>query len=206
MNNVLKVKGYSLIELLIASSIGLIAIGVVGDVFIKGYSFANQRSLELMVNQDANNALRLIKEDVLRAGSVSGGSTSLKVASAERVIYVGKSQSHAASTLPCIAYAYDGPSSKKVYTTIYLDSSDPANHKLKYRSREPAFSFSDLCTGGQSILYDKLLKVTKFEVNDKVLSSASSTSQLLTIRLEVATLDDAITQAKSIKVKTRNWN
>ena len=68
-------KGFSLVELLIASSVGLIAIGIVGSVFLSGYQAANKRSLELLLQQDVNDAFRLIKEDVLRAVQAAPNAT-----------------------------------------------------------------------------------------------------------------------------------
>ncbi|EAR57180.1 hypothetical protein SKA34_18899 [Photobacterium sp. SKA34] len=37
-------KGFSLVELLIASVVGLLAIGIVGSVFLSGHNAANKRS------------------------------------------------------------------------------------------------------------------------------------------------------------------
>jgi type IV pilus assembly protein PilW len=108
-------KGFSLIELLIASSVGLIAIGIVGSVFLSGYQAANKRSLELLLEQDINDAFRLIKEDTLRAGFNYNEGQSLRlfkgngVSYADNLIY---------TTDDCIAYTYKDSSKVQKYNVF----------------------------------------------------------------------------------------
>ena len=119
-------KGFSLIELLIASSVGLIAIGIVGSVFLSGYQAANKRSLELLLEQDVNDAFRLIKEDTLRAGFNYNEGQSLRllkangVSYADNIIYV---------TNDCLAYTYKDSNKVQKYNVFYLKDS-----MIKYKS------------------------------------------------------------------------
>ncbi|UKA01322.1 PilW family protein [Photobacterium damselae] len=188
-------KGFSLIELLIASSVGIIAIGVVGSVFLSGYQAANKRSLELLLQQDVNDAFRLIKEDVLRAGYVSSGASSLKLSGASNIVYVSAAKS-------CIAYGYDSVDGR-IFNEVMHDGV-----KLLYKSRPLSYlSVSNACksSGTNSLVYQKQIEVLEFNIQHKVISSATTNSQLLTIKLAANIKSSAVSTTKSIQIKTRNW-
>ncbi|MCD9556751.1 prepilin-type N-terminal cleavage/methylation domain-containing protein [Photobacterium carnosum] len=190
-------QGFSLIELLIASSVGLIAIGVVGSVFLSGYQAANKRSLELLLQQDVNDAFRLIKEDVLRAGYVSSGASSLKLSGASNVVYVNPANN-------CLSYAYDAPDGRRYNEVMY----NKIDGKLVYRVSSAVNTIATACNpkGAYSLIYDKQISVNQFEIENKSISSASATSQLIKITLAAHLKnDDAVSTAKSIQIKTRNW-
>ncbi|CEO40176.1 prepilin-type N-terminal cleavage/methylation domain-containing protein [Photobacterium kishitanii] len=192
-------QGFSLIELLIASSVGLIAIAVVGSVFLSGYQASNKRSLELLLQQDVNDAFRLIKEDVLRAGYVSGGRSSLKISGADNVVYVNVTNN-------CLAYVYDATDGRKYNEFIYNDK----DKKLVYRSSNDEITVLNACSLSRSrsysLIYDKQISVDKFGILNKPISSASATSQLIKITLAAHLNNDiAVSTAKSIQIKTRNW-
>ena len=196
-------KGFSLIELLIASSVGLIAIGVVGSVFLSGYQAANKRSLELLLQQDVNDAFRLIKEDVLRAGYVSSGGETLRLllpngVSKANTVYVS-------AAINCLAYAYDTPNGRKYNEVMY----NKQDKKLVYRSSKDEIRTDTACVikGGYSLLYEKQILVSDFKIIEKEISSASATSQLIKITLAAHLKhDDSVSTAKSIQIKARNWH
>lgn len=192
-------QGFSLIELLIASSVGLIAIGVVGSVFLSGYQAANKRSLELLLQQDVNDAFRLIKEDVLRAGYVSSGASSLIISGASNVVYVNPDNN-------CLSYAYDAPDGRRYNEVMY----NKKDKKLVYRSIDDEITALNACSlSGErsySLIYEKQITVNQFEIENKSISSASATSQLIKITLAGHLKnDDSVSTAKSIQIKTRNW-
>jgi len=192
-------NGFSLIELLVASTIGLLSLAVVGSVFINGYSFASQRSLQLMLAQDTNDVLRMMKEDIQRAGyDAAGASSTFVLSGATKTIYLKPVSS---GNPTCIIYGYDDGTDQH-FRTYYRDD----NKLSVFSTKSSVLTTADACAYGQSTLNEKQIKVTKFEVIESVLSSATATSQYLTINLEVATLDDSISSAKSVQVKTRNWN
>ncbi|HIF9066403.1 TPA: PilW family protein [Photobacterium damselae] len=191
-------KGFSLIELLIASSVGLIAIGIVGSVFLSGYQAANKRSLELLLQQDVNDAFRLIKEDVLRAGYVLSGASSLKLSGASNVVYVNSDNN-------CLAYAYHSPDGRRYNEVMYNEQ----DRKLVYRSIDDEITALNACSLSRersySLIYDKQITVNQFDIENTPISSASATSQLLTIKLAAKIKSSAVSTTKSIQIKTRNW-
>ncbi|MCG9707002.1 PilW family protein [Photobacterium damselae] len=205
IKNAIKNNGFSLIELLIASSIGLIAIGVVGSVFLSGYKSASQRSLELLLQQDVNDALSLLKEDILRAGYNKDKNTSYIVSGATEIVTIDTSK----PTKHCISYAYhDGTVQhlRSFYTKMDEDSEDNDVRVLRlYSTTNPDRDSDDFCNGGESILDKNVIEVKEFSIVEQSLSSASATSQLLTIKLAAKIKSSAVSTTKSIQIKTRNW-
>ncbi|BAX52060.1 hypothetical protein PDPUS_1_00686 [Photobacterium damselae subsp. piscicida] len=167
-------KGFSLIELLIASSVGIIAIGVVGSVFLSGYQAANKRSLELLLQQDVNDAFRLIKEDVLRAGYVSSGSSSLKLSGANNIVYVNPDNN-------CLAYVYHSADGLRYNEVMYNE----LDLKLVYRSSDEEKTITTVCnlSNADSLIYEKQITVDQFDIENTPISSVSATSQLIKITL-----------------------
>ncbi|KJF95029.1 pilus assembly protein PilW [Photobacterium angustum] len=194
MNNA---KGFSLIELLISSAVGLLAIGIVGSVFLSGHNAANKRSLELMLQQDVNDALRSIKEDVLRAGYVSGGSSSLKISGASETVYINPSNN-------CLAYTYqDKTGTQKYYSIYYKDE-----NKIVYKELSSAIDTTTACSVSyaNSLIYEKIIKVIDFNISSKVVSSSSATSQYITMTLKAEVKNNTlINTEKFTNVKVRNW-
>ncbi|HIF9219395.1 TPA: PilW family protein [Photobacterium damselae] len=205
IKNAIKNNGFSLIELLIASSIGLIAIGVVGSVFLYGYKSASQRSLELLLQQDVNDALSLLKEDILRAGYNKDKNTSYIVSGATEIVTIDTSK----PTKHCISYAYhDGTVQhlRSFYTKMDEDSEDNDVRVLRlYSTTNPDRDSDDFCNGGESILDKNVIEVKEFSIVEQSLSSASATSKLLTIKLAAKIKSSAVSTTKSIQIKTRNW-
>ncbi|WP_252856608.1 pilus assembly protein PilW [Photobacterium kishitanii] len=146
-----------------------------------------------------NDAFRLIKEDVLRAGYVSGGRSSLKISGADNVVYVNVANN-------CLAYVYDATDGRKYNEFIYNDK----DKKLVYRSSNDEITVLNACSLSRSLsyslIYDKQISVDKFGILNKPISSASATSQLIKITLAAYLNNDiAVSTAKSIQIKTRNW-
>ncbi|MGF1738101.1 prepilin-type N-terminal cleavage/methylation domain-containing protein [Photobacterium satsumensis] len=190
-------RGFSLVELLVATAISLLVLASVTSVFISGFNSASQRSLQLMLAQDTNDALRMIKDDILRAGFASGASSTFVISGATKTVYL---DSPVAGKSSCIGYGYnDG--SEKHYRSYYLK-----DKKLNvFMTKSSVIDISGTCKNGHSILDYTQLKVTKFEIAEKILNAGTATSQLLTIQLDVSTLDDEFSLSKNVKVKTRNW-
>ncbi len=207
-----KNKGFSLIELIIASSIGLLAIGIVGSVFLSGYNTANKRSLELMLQQDVNDVLYLIKQDIVRAGYNSDSDSSYIISGASNIVTLWDttSSSSLSTDADCITYAYhDG--NKQYLNSIYTKSGkNSSGHSVKilryYSTTSSGVDITQKCKDGESALDQNMINVTYFSVNESILSSSSATSRLLTINL-AASLEknSSISTAKSVQVKIRNW-
>ncbi|MGR2768253.1 PilW family protein [Photobacterium ganghwense] len=202
MVNVLKVKkilnhhqGFSLVEVLLASSIGLIILASVTSAFLPGYKMATKRSLKLMLAQDVNDALKLMKEDILRAGYNEGLGGSFIIDGETTIVYLQPS-----SPYTCLSYGYyDG--SEYYYRSFYFK-----NKKLNvYTTTLSNKGTSSICKNGASIMDYEKIDVTKFEITENKISSGGVNSQFLTLTLEVSTKDGEVSVANSIRVLTRNW-
>ncbi|MGF1681023.1 PilW family protein [Photobacterium minamisatsumaniensis] len=191
-------KGFSLVELAVASAIGLIALVVIGSVFIKGQQFASVRGQQLMLAQDMNDVLRMLKRDIQRAGFKEGGGASFVISGATNTIHLSQISGVNAT---CISYGYDDGSDKH-FRTYYL-----SDDMLKvFSTKSSIMDTSHACTRGHASLDERQLKVTNFSVSEIELVGSSAVSQYLMINLQVETLDGALSAAKSTQVKIRNWN
>ncbi|MGC9462110.1 PilW family protein, partial [Vibrio genomosp. F10] len=65
-------RGSLLLELMISSSIALIAIMVIGSVFISGQRIAKERTLDLLVLQSLMTTTSMMRADIQRAGFDGG--------------------------------------------------------------------------------------------------------------------------------------
>lgn len=82
-----KQKGGSLIEFMIASSLGLVALTIAGSIYISGQKMAMERSKELMLLQNMGSVLAMLNNDIQRAGFNESGRYSLKISGATDTIY-----------------------------------------------------------------------------------------------------------------------
>ena len=106
----------------------------------------------------------------------------------------------------CLAYVYDTPNGRKYNEVMY----NKEQKKLVYRSSDNEITVLDVCVLSRaraySLIYEKRITVNDFELENKPLSSASATSQLIKITLAAYLKNDvAVSTAKSIQIKTRNW-
>lgn len=101
-------QGVTLVELLVASLVGLIVLGTIGTVFIQGYKLTNERSKQLLLEQSLSSVMMQIKEDIHRAGFnadkghsalLSGAVTSIHVDPEQELIgYVYRLESEGAES------------------------------------------------------------------------------------------------------------
>ncbi|CAE6887955.1 pilus assembly protein PilW [Vibrio sp. B1FIG11] len=94
-------KGASLVEFMIASSLGLISLAIVGSLYISGQKVAMERSKELMLLQNTGSVLAMLRNDIQRAGFNESGSDSVKISGATDTIYTLDTPG-----MGLIAYAY----------------------------------------------------------------------------------------------------
>ena len=189
--------GFSLIELLVATTISLMVLAAVTSVFISGFNSSSKRSLQLMLAQDTNDALRLIKDDILRAGFASGSSSTLILSGATKTVYLDDPNGGKST---CIGYGYNDRINKH-FRSYYLNG----DRLSVFMTKSSEIDTSGACKNGHSVLDYGQLKVTKFEVQEKSLDAGTASSQLLTIQLDASTRNDEFSVSKIIKVKTRNW-
>ncbi|WP_063661641.1 PilW family protein [Aliivibrio fischeri] len=190
-----KQYGASLIELLIASSIGLVALMLVGNIYIKGQKIYTERSQNLLLVQELNDALRFIKEESQRAG-YQGGSSDLAILSgANDIIHVSGAQlSFIYQLEPAVSSAWRFASFKYDSNTIKICSRKNMNHI-------PDINYLPQCL---SLIDNNIINVSSFSLNYTHLGNSVS-SGYLTISTTAELKNTNHQYSSEIKIQQRNW-
>ncbi|MGR5238413.1 PilW family protein [Vibrio alfacsensis] len=203
-------KGASLVEFMIASSLGLISLAIVGSLYISGQKVAMERSKELMLLQNTASVLQMMKSDIQRAGFDGNDGNSVKISGASNTLYT---ISGADSGL--IAYVYNvgvsGVSS--LYKNVVYEQRDGTPESLFVCEKKQAaiWDVDDVSslsgTGTCNTLFDKkTIHVNRFDLVSEVLENTDAKSALITVTLGTELKDATdIRTEQSFTVKQRNW-
>ncbi|MFB9935607.1 PilW family protein [Photobacterium aphoticum] len=197
-------RGASLVELLIASSVGLVVLASVTGVFITGQNLASERMKQLMLAQDVNDAIRLIKSDVQRAGYNAEGTGSLVLSGAVSTLNVPASND-------AISYIYEDENSEWRIVKFRLSASQPQTLQMcvdtvsKGLATMPADA---TCGSGtvSTLLDTSHFTLSNFTVTPTVLATSSANSTLLNISLSASLNQSQYSKTVSATLKARNWN
>ena len=191
-----KQYGASLVELLIASSIGLVALMLVGNIYIKGQKIYAERSQKLLLVQELNDALRFIKEESLRAGYRGGSSDFAILSGATDIIHVSGAQ------LSFIYQLDSGGDSTWRFASFKYESNTLKICSDKSMSVIPDINFApERCF---SLVDDNIIKVTDFTLNHVALGSSVS-SAYLSITTNAELKNTPHKYSSVITIKQRNW-
>ena len=194
-------KGASLIELLISSFIGIIAIGIIGSIFINGQRVAKDRGLELLLIQNLTSTLQIIKDDIQRAGYDGISGQSVKLSAATNIIEI---------TSDSLGFIYHKKLSgaEKTYQNIVYKYSS-SDKKLKVCEEQTLITNrKELTTVGDcnSLFDSQNIKVTNFSVLRTSLITSSATSSIIDIQLDTELVNiPTMKKGLSFRVKQRNW-
>ncbi|MBD1571830.1 hypothetical protein HC725_00865 [Vibrio sp. S17_S38] len=194
-------KGVSLVEMLIASTIGILAIIAVGSIFISGQKLATDRSMRLLVLQNMSDAMRYMKEDMQRAGYNGNNGNSLILSGASSVI---------STTSSSLAYAYRTEpliSNKYMYTKFIGDVST-GELTLCAAPASSVVAVIPICSN-MSLMDEQRVVLTGFSVKEVPLGNSVS-SAYITITMKAAlanapNMNDNYEQTMITKIKQRNW-
>lgn len=196
-----KQNGSSLIELLIASFIGVIAISLVGSIFINGQRVAKNRGLELLLAQNLTSTMQIIKDDIQRAGYNGTDGQSVKLSAATNIIEI---------TPNSIGFVYHKKLSgaQKTYQNVIYKYSS-SDKKLKVCEEETLITnIKNLTTVSNcySLFDTQNIQVTNFSVLRKPLITSSATSSIIGIQLDTELVNiPTMKKDLSFSVKQRNW-
>lgn len=203
-SNLVKNKGLTLVELLVASAIGLTGLAIVSSLFMIGIKTASRLSTELRFIQELNDTARFIKDDARRAGyTIDENATGITTWSGTtEVVYISPSND-------CIAYAYqfvEGSTSKVRYISIYhklLSSQENGKVILYTRNQllaEIPRNITTACSGGEAITDNKTVNVERLEFNKNI------GNYQLGFRLSGRNSDDpTVVETIDSVIKIRNW-
>ncbi|MFZ3421258.1 PilW family protein [Vibrio harveyi] len=205
-----KQKGASLVEFMIASSLGLIALAIVGSLYISGQKVAMERSKELMLLQNTGSVLAMLRNDIQRAGFNESGSDSVKISGATDTIYTLDTPG-----MGLIAYAYQVGTSgaAPLYKNVVYEQriNTPESLFVCEKKQTTIWNVSQVIalsgTGTCNTLFDKrAIHINRFDLAARTLKNTGAESAVVTITLGTELVGATSVQTEqSFTVKQRNW-
>ncbi|ANP63882.1 pilus assembly protein PilW [Vibrio alginolyticus] len=205
-----KQKGASLIEFMIASVLGLISLATVGSIYVSGQRVIMERSKELMLLQNSESVVQMLKSDIQRAGFDGNNGHSIKISGSANTIYTLDDVDRG-----LIAYAYyiGVSGSAPLYKNVAYEQrvNTPESLFVCEKKQITIWDVNDVVnlagTGSCNTLFDKkVIHVNRFDLTSDLLESTDAKSALVTITLgtELKDVTDIRTQ-QSFTAMQRNW-
>ncbi|EJG1162690.1 pilus assembly protein PilW [Vibrio parahaemolyticus] len=205
-----KQKGASLVEFMIASALGLISLATVGSIYVSGQRVIMERSKELMLLQNSESVVQMLKSDIQRAGFDGNDGHSIKISGSANTIYTLDDVDRG-----LIAYAYyiGVSGSAPLYKNVAYEQrvNTPESLFVCEKKQITIWDVNDVVnlagTGPCNTLFDKkVIHVNRFDLASELLESTDAKSALVTITLgtELKDATDIRTQ-QSFTTMQRNW-
>ncbi|HHG3339058.1 PilW family protein [Vibrio parahaemolyticus] len=205
-----KQKGASLVEFMIASALGLISLATVGSIYVSGQRVIMERSKELMLLQNSESVVQMLKSDIQRAGFDGNDGHSIKISGSANTIYTLDDVNRG-----LIAYAYyiGVSGSAPLYKNVAYEQrvNTPESLFVCEKKQITIWDVNDVVnlagTGSCNTLFDKkVIHVNRFDLASELLESTDAKSALVTITLgtELKDATDIRTQ-QSFTAMQRNW-
>lgn len=205
-----KQKGASLVEFMIASALGLISLATVGSIYVSGQRVIMERSKELMLLQNSESVVQVLKSDIQRAGFDGNDGNSIKISGSANTIYTLDDVDRG-----LIAYAYyiGVSGSAPLYKNVAYEQrvNTPESLFVCEKKQITIWDVNDVVnlagTGSCNTLFDKkVIHVNRFDLASELLESTDAKSALVTITLgtELKDATDIRTQ-QSFTAMQRNW-
>ncbi len=205
-----KQKGASLVDFMIASAFGLISLATVGSIYVSGQRVIMERSKELMLLQNSESVVQMLKSDIQRAGFDGNDGHSIKISGSANTIYTLDDVDRG-----LIAYAYyiGVSGSAPLYKNVAYEQRDntPESLFVCEKKQITIWDVNDVVnlagTGSCNTLFDKkVIHVNRFDLASELLESTDAKSALVTITLgtELKDATDIRTQ-QSFTTMQRNW-
>lgn len=203
-------KGASLVEFMIASSLGLLSFAIVGSLYISGQKVAMERSKELMLLQNTTSVLQMMKSDIQRAGFDGSDGNSVMISGASNTLYT---ISGANSALIAYVYSAGVSGTTSLYKNVVYEQRDSTPESLFVceKKHTTIWDINDVVslsgTGTCNTLFDKkAIHVNRFDLVSEVLENTDAKSALITVTLGTELKDATnIRTEQSFTVKQRNW-
>ncbi|MEZ9764137.1 PilW family protein [Vibrio splendidus] len=195
-----KQQGTSLIELMVASVIGVFAISIIGSVFITGQRIAKDKGIELLLLQNLTSTMQVMKEDIQRAGYDGSNGDSIKLSGSSNTIQVS------GGIAVGFVYFREGSNDNKDNRNIVYRK-DGTRLKICEKGTtvsEAVLTFSQV-TGCYSLFDESILEVDEFNISSQVLEQNSVKTMLTDISIAASIPTAGVSKSISISVKQRNW-
>ncbi len=195
-----KQQGTSLIELMVASVIGVFAISIIGSVFITGQRIAKDKGIELLLLQNLTSTMQVMKEDIQRAGYDGSNGYSIKLSGATDTIQVS------GGVAVGFVYFREGSSVSKDHRHIVYRKNGTRLQICEKGTlvSDDLLSFNEV-TGCYSLFDDSLIEVDAFNVDSQLLELNSIKTTLTDISITASIPTAGVSKSVSVSVKQRNW-
>ena len=185
-------RGLSVIELLIASVLGVLAIVMAVSSLITVQRVTSDKRDQVYLRQSLYDVLRYIGDDIRRAGFNAQKGESLKLTGHSSVFVVSDKR---------ISYVYNN---QGLYTLTSLVG-DTQEKKLKLcTSTITSPPTLGACSVYFSLLNEQRIRLTDFAVSLQPLGEMQE-SALISISLSATLVNSDYSESLMIKIKQRNW-
>lgn len=204
-------RGVSLMELLAATLLGVMALSIVGAIFISGQKLATQRSKQLLLIQNLASAALQIKQDLQRAGYDPTAASPVSLTSSSHIVHLESSPS-------ALGYVYRiATTGQEVFRTVvvkhHLSLDAAVGHGLLLCEKQltGSVSFYHASLSGWNghcfnLFNPEQISVTEFSVTDAAIVGEGAENQRITIRLSGRLMTDpTIAHQLELTILLRNF-
>lgn len=207
-----KQKGASLIEFMVASTVGIIALGVMGSLFINSQKIAVQRTKELSLLQSTNSVLQMMNLDMKRAGYNGVTDNLVKLSGADHMFYIENSPT---SGLLAYAYVSEISGASIIYSNIVYEQTSAATDVLRICEKKQSTVISvidaqdftaNVGNNCNTLFHKDRISVDAFNLAQIELPGNKVSSSMVTVQL-VTSLKNSpgLSKDLSFSLKQRNW-
>ncbi|MGL4380167.1 MAG: pilus assembly protein PilW [Vibrio sp.] len=193
-----KYQGNTLIEFIIAALIGVIALGIIGGIFLANQKAAAQRSKQIMLQQQMSGVMQQMKEDIQRAGFDHMRTGSLQLSGASKILHLQPQ---------ILGYVYRPAAVSAPSNTVYKFEDNQLKYCQNTSSSENPETVEVTISRNCFNLFDpKQIKINQFNIVQTPLSGASVDSALLAITMAAELKNDStISHTMELTIQQRNW-
>ncbi len=200
-----RMVGSSLVEFMIAATLGSIALMIVGGVYVSSQKSATHKIKQILLIQNMSSVLQQLKEDVQRAGFNGERLTSAKLTDSTDVVEVGSDNA-------LIGYVYEVVSngSEKYRHVVYRLDETGNNLVLCEKHHTQLLSIAQASDSGfkgncYSIFDSQQIQIKDFSIDKQLIGDVAKTS-LITVQLTAAlATKPTVEHSMQVQLKQRNW-
>ncbi|WP_235431370.1 MULTISPECIES: PilW family protein [Vibrio] len=203
--------GASLVELLVASLIGVIVIGTIGSVFISGQKLVAHRGKQLLLTQNLSSTMLQIKEDIQRAGfngvatspaMLSGATSNLYIETQPGLVgYVYRVASSGTSAFRNVVFKREESQVSNLGDSLKVcekHTVEPLSVSSASKSGLGGFCFN--------VFNPKQISVSDFALHSQTVKGGEAEMAMVTISISAYLVaDSGISYQTGITILERNW-
>ncbi|MGR5252428.1 PilW family protein [Vibrio astriarenae] len=205
-----KQRGVGLIELMIASVIGIVALMAIGSLYINVQKVAAERYKQLTLIQNTASVVQMLSSDLQRAGYDGNNGYSLRISGATDTLYTLNGVDHGS-----VAYAYQVGTSGALplYKNVVYQQRSGASNSLFVceKKRTTIMDVHEVVNlAGTRICFNlfdsKVIELSDFEVKSERVEGPKARTALVDIEVVTHLTDQpSIESRQALTIKQRNW-